>query len=168
MKKLVFTHTDIIAINSAATVSPGYVHAGDMTVNQFLSMDLKTFKSAEGKKLKWTQRIALGSFQKNLAKKVKKGKVDGQASLHDVTKAPSANKFGLMATIFSSVGLLLMFTPVGLLGMALGIAGFVLGLIGLKRDADMTLSLIGVVIGGLVILITVLAVIIVASWLAWY
>ena len=60
MKKLVFTllffagllyHTDIIAINSAATVSPGYVHAGDMTVNQFLSMDLKTFKSAEGKKL---------------------------------------------------------------------------------------------------------------------
>ena len=73
-----------------------------------------------------------------------------------------------MATIFSSVGLLLMFTPVGLLGMALGIAGFVLGLIGLKRDADMTLSLIGVVIGGLVILITVLAVIIVASWLAWY
>jgi hypothetical protein len=176
MKKLIFTllliagfiyQSDVMAINSTSNTALTMATPGSMTVNDFLAVDLKTYKSADGKKLKWTQRIALSNFQKGLAKKVSKGKIEGTASLNEAAKAPSANKHGLLSLIFSAVGLVLLFTPVGLVGMALGIAGFVLGLIGLKRDADMTMALVGVILGGLVIFITLLAVIVVASWLAW-
>lgn len=73
------------------------------------------------------------------------------------------NLYGLLATILAGVGILLLFTPIAIAGLLFSIAGFVLGLLGLKRDNQMVLAIIGTILGGLVIFLLLLSVVLVAS-----
>jgi hypothetical protein len=139
-----------------STLSP------QMTINDFVKMDIKGLRKADGNKLKWGQRIALGMAQKNFAKKIKKGKMDGTASL-DTALAPGSNNIhGLLSIIFAFTGL---FIPI--LGFGLLIAALVLGIIGIKKDANPTMAIIGTVVSGVFILLVLVALAVIASgcWL---
>lgn len=150
------------AINSekAPAQGMGLSIGSQMTVNDFISFDAKNYRSADGKKLKWTQRLAFNIVKKNLERKVKKGKIDGDMTM-DKAGAAGGNIYGLLSLIFSVVGL---FVPI--LGLGLLIAAFVLGLIGLRRDNNPTMALIGLIISG-VFLLLILIVIAVGISLLW-
>lgn len=134
--------------------------SSQLTVNNFLAFDAKSYRTADGKKLKWTERLAFKVVQKNLARKVQKGKIDGDMTM-DQAKAAGGNIYGLLSLIFAVVGL---FVPY--VGLALLIAAFVLGLIGIKRDNNPTMAIIGLVLSA-VILLLLLIVIAVGVSLLW-
>lgn len=131
-----------------------------ITVNNFLAFDAKSYRTVDGKKLKWTERLAFKVVQKNLARKVQKGKIDGNMTM-DQARAAGGNIYGLLSLIFAVVGL---FVPY--IGLALLIAAFVLGLIGIKRDNNPTMAIIGLVLSA-VILLLLLIVIAVGVSLLW-
>lgn len=140
-----------------------------LSVQQFIDFDLKSYRDANGKKLPLLKRFSISILQKKLAKDVKKGRVEANADLSAAMKAPSANKRGLLSLIFSSLGLIFLFIPyVAILGFGLSVAGFVLGIIGLSRDEDMTMALLGVILGGIGLFIYLLAIVIVAAWFSWF
>lgn len=143
--------------------------AAQLTVNDFLAIDLKSYRNVEGKKLSWPQRIVLKGAQKNFAKQIKKGKLEGTANFQQAAaEVNRANRTGRMSLIFSSVGLALLFIPyISIVGFGLSIAGFILGLIGLKKDEDPTMAIIGTVLGGLVLFLFLLAIAFIASWGGW-
>ena len=151
------------AVNTHPPVSSGSMPlTPQMTINDFVKMDIKVFRNADGKKLKWGQRIALGMAQKNFARKIRKGKMDGAASL-DTALAPGNNNInGLLSIIFAFTGL---FIPI--IGFGLLIAALVLGIIGIRKDANPTMAIIGTVVSGVFILLVLVALAIIASgcWL---
>src|SRR4030095_7228477 len=124
-----------------------------MTVNDFLSIDFKQYRAEDGNRLKWGQRIAMKLFQKKIARELRKGKIEATSPFFDYSRGEGySNRTGRLSLIFSSVGILMLFIPyLAIVGVALGIAGFILGVIGLKKDADPTMALIGMIIGGLVL-----------------
>jgi len=154
---------------SAVNTNPAPVASGamtlnpQMTINDFLSVDLKGYHNADGKKLKWGQRIAIGMAQKNFAKKVRQGKMDGTAALGTALAPGNNNIHGLLSVIFAGVGL---FIPV--LGLALIIAALVLGIIGLKRDANPTMAIIGTALSGLFLFLIIIALIVIAASGCWF
>ena len=148
---------DAAAINTNESVAaPGaFSPALQMSVNDFIAFDAKEYRKADGKKLKWTERLAFKLVQKNLAKKVKKGKIEGTMPMHEAGNAAGGNLYGLLSLIFSVVGLFVPF-----LGLALLVAALVLGIIGINRDNNPTMAIIGTVLSGLflfLILIVLLA-----------
>ena len=133
-----------------------------ITVNDFLAFDFKGYQTMDGKKLKWGQRVAMSMAQKSLAKKVKKGKIDGASTLDLSAAVGGNNTYGLLSIIFSIVGL---FVPY--LGLAMIIAGLVLGIIGIKRDANPTMAIIGTAVSAAFLLLVLIAIVALASW-GWY
>jgi len=162
---------NLLAVNIATgpyTIE-NYSKGTSITVNDFLSLDSKEIRTPDGKKLSWTKRLGMKMTQKHLAGQVRKGKIDGGADLHAAMKAASANKKGLYSLIFSSLGLIFLFIPyVAILGLGLSIAGFVLGIIGLKRDEDTTMALLGVILGGVALFIYLLVIVAIAAWFSWF
>ena len=103
-------------------------------------------------KLSWWKKWLLKSWQKKMQR----------------TAAPSAkSKRGLLSLIFGSLAFLLLWTPAAIISLPLCIAGLILGIIGLKRDANNTMAIIGVVMSGLTALIFIAALLTVLTW-AWY
>lgn len=149
----------VMAVNSV-TVAPAVAidAASMMTVNDFLALDIKNFKTADGRKLGWTKRIAFQGMQKNLAKKVKKGKLQGDMTMKEAS-ALSGNMYGFLSLILSVLGL---FIPY--LGLAMLVAGLVLGIIGINRDNNPTMAIIGTVLSALFLLLLVIVVIASISW----
>lgn len=144
----------VSAINSEKIPATGgaLVFTPQFTVNDFLSLDVKNYRTADGKKLKWTERLAFKVVQKNLARKVKKGKIDGDLAMEDA-KAAGGNLYGLLSLIFSVVGL---FVPY--VGLALLVAAVVLGIIGINRDNNPTMAIIGLVISALALLLILIVI----------
>lgn len=106
-----------------------------------------------------------GFFQRILEKKIVK-KITKKLGLADEDRTKrSGNLFGLLATIFGVLGLILLFTQLGLVGILFGIAAFVLGLIGIKRDDSITLGIVGTILGGLMVLLFLIAIVFLASLL---
>ena len=132
--------------------------ASTMTVSDFLAVDFKGYRTAEGKKLKWTQRLAFSMTQKNLAKQVKKGKIEETATMDMAMAAKGRNTFGLLSVIFSVAGLVIPY-----FGLAMIIAGLVLGIMGIKRDSDPTLAIIGTVISSVFLVLLLLVLVAFAS-----
>ena len=150
-----------INVDNAPASGTGSTIASQMTVNDFIALDVNSYRTAEGKKLKWTQRLAFNLVKKNLERKVKKGKIDGDLSMDQAKGGAGGNIHGLLSLIFSVVGL---FIPI--VGLALLIAAFVLGLIGLKKDNNPTMAIIGLVVSGAFLLL-ILIVIAVGVSLLW-
>lgn len=144
----------VSAINSKKIpVSGGaLVFTPQITVNDFLSLDVKNYRTADGKKLKWTERLAFKVVQKNLARKVKKGKIDGDLAMDDA-KAAGGNLYGLLSLIFSVVGLFIPYV-----GLALLVAAVVLGIVGIKRDNNPTMAIIGLIISALALLLILIVI----------
>ncbi|GHB84363.1 hypothetical protein GCM10007390_44520 [Persicitalea jodogahamensis] len=121
--------------------------------------------AAKPAKLTWTQKIAAKKIQKQIKK----------ASSPETAKAAKAeNTIALLSLVFGGAGLLLLLLGSGL-GILLGIAGLVLGIVGLGRikkgqapDSTKTMSLLGVIFGGLVTLLGLIVVAAVASYGGFY
>ena len=155
---------DSFAVAPHPTPHPDYnsnVSAlSEMTIENFLSLDIKNMKQANGKKLKWTHRMALGMTQKKMARKVRKGKLDKTAKF--ATVANPANKRGRLSLILTVGGFLLLFVPVAgiaTLGFLASLVGFGFGLSGIRKDEDNTMAIVGTIVGGTVILLTLIAII---------
>ncbi|MDQ3015450.1 MAG: hypothetical protein M3R25_01820 [Bacteroidota bacterium] len=156
----VFSH-QALAVNSHRSENAMTIGVkSQMTVNDFLAVDLQNFKSADGKGLKWTQKLAFKAMQKSMARKVAKGKIEGTMSLEEAGTAAGGNLYGLLSLIFSVVGL---FIPY--LGLAMLIAGLVLGIIGITRDNNPTMAIIGTVLSAVFLL---LILIVIAASIAWF
>ena len=153
------------AINSASMPPSGGALAfgQQVTVDDFIAFDVKSYRTADGKKLKWTQRLAFNLVQKNLERKVRKGKIDGTMTMDEAVRGSGAggNIYGLLSLIFSVVGLFIPYV-----GLLLLVGAFVLGLIGIKRDNNPTMAIIGTIISA-VFLLLLLIVIIVGASILW-
>lgn len=134
-----------ISVEHPPVASDAHMMSQTMTVNDFLATDFKGYRTAEGKKLKWTQRLSFGLVQKSLAKKIRKGKLDGHTPMTMVARSP--NIYGLLSLIFSIAGLLGRYY-----GLAFIIAGLILGIIGIRKDADPTMAIIGTILSGAILL----------------
>ena len=110
------------------------------------------YEYSTGKKLSFVEKLGFKILQKKLKKGAALPKAGGDGG----------NLLSLLSCIFGGAGLLIAFVS-GLGGILLGIAGLVLGIIALKKEDSRTLAIIGTICGGLVVLISIVAVIIVAS-----
>lgn len=109
--------------------------------------------------------IKLTLTQKLISKKIQKQ--TQKENSPEVAKAAKAeDTMSLLALIFGGAGLvMLLATSAGTLGLLLGIAGLVLGIIGMQRvkkgqapASSKILALLGLILGGLVTLIGLIAV----------
>jgi len=129
------------------------------SVEDFFELTPKEIEARTGKKPSLGERIALKLAQKRVKKQLKKGKQP------DFQEESSDGRFSLLSLIFGGAGALLVFLPIiGLLGLLAGIAAVVLGVIGLKRENKKTMAIIGTVLGGLVVLLFIVAIVVVASY----
>ena len=121
------------------------------------------YLSAKGKfeqrKPNFIERFAIRLAQKSIVKKIAKGELVASAA-PDETGPGNPNKRGLVSLLFALVGILFLFIPGGLAGIGglFAIAGFILGIIGLKRDEDKTLALIGTIVGAIVVTLYLLVI----------
>ena len=138
----------------------------NITVSQFLSLDFDKIQESNLVSLNWMQKSLLKSAQKRLAKKVSKGKIDAsQSLLNKSAAAKGENRRGMFSLIFGGAGFLFLFLgPLAYLSLPLGIAGLILGIIGVKKDKNDTMAIIGMVFGSLVILLFLLAAVLIASF----
>ena len=171
MKKLLFTlglliglsfTTHVFAVKSSSgfrvMTAPATEMQTQMTVNDFLAFDVKNYRTAEGKKMGLVKRMVINTAQNKLEKKIKKGELAGTTLMSEVEASPGKNTYGLLSLIFGVAG---WFIPV--LGLAMIIAGFVLGIIGIRRDYNPTMAIIGTVVSALGLLIILLALVFIAS-----
>lgn len=157
------------AINSVSSAPSNNSSANmlsNITVSQFLSLDFDKIQESNLVSLNWMQKSLLKSAQKRLAKKVSKGKIDAsQSLLNKSAAAKGENRRGMFSLIFGGAGFLFLFLgPLAYLSLPLGIAGLILGIIGVKKDKNDTMAIIGMVFGSLVILLFLLAAVLIASF----
>ncbi len=116
--------------------------------------------AAKPAKLTWTQRMVAKKIEKQIKK----------ANAPEAVKATKAqDTVALLSLIFGGAGLLLLFVGGGF-GLLLGIAGLVLGIIGLGRvkkgeapASSKTMALLGTIFGGVVALLGLIVVAAVSS-----
>jgi hypothetical protein len=82
------------------------------------------------------------------------------------------NTYGLLSTIFGAAGFLFLIIAssgsagfLGILSLLLAVAGLVLGILGIKRDKNSILGIIGTALSGVLLLLYIFAIILVASLL---
>ncbi len=112
--------------------------------------------AAKPAKLTWTQKIVAKKIEKQIRKA---NAPEGEKA------AKKEDTMSLLALIFGGAGLVFLFAVNATLGLLLGIAGLVLGIIGLQRvkkgeapASSKILALLGLILGGVVTLIGLLAV----------
>lgn len=166
------------------SVSPGFaVHpveptskvkstalSSSMTINQFLSIDAGQIRKSHGIKHAWIKRWTLRHAQHRLSKKLVTGELKGETRLDlALAKGGDPNKRGKFALIFAGAGFLFLFLgPLAYLTLPLAVAGLILGIIGVQKDRDRTMAIIGIVLGGLTLLIFLLALLIVLTFLGLF
>ncbi len=129
-----------------------------MTNEDFLSLTPKQVEAKTGEKMSLVQKMGLKIAQKRFKKELKKNP--------DARAEGNLDVVGLLSLIFGGLGLILLFTPLGLLGLLLGIAGFVMGFVGMKKDgANKVFRILGIVFGGLTILLLLIGIIFIAAFL---
>ena len=137
----------------------------DISVGQFIALDFEKLQESKLIKINWIQKSIFKAAQKKLTKKVNKGKINASQSLFKAGAGKSENRRGMFSLIFGGAGFLFLFLgPLAYLSLPLGIAGLILGIIGVKKDKDDTMAIIGMVFGSLVILLFILAIILIASF----
>lgn len=139
-----------------------------ITIGQFLSLDPNQIQKSNGIKNAWVKRMVIRHAQERLKKRMEKGQLAPESALHQAyAKEGDANKRGKFALIFSGVGFLFLFLgPLAFLTLPLAIAGLILGIIGLQKDRDSTMAIFGIVLGGLTLLLFLLALLIVFTFLS--
>lgn len=108
--------------------------------------NVKKIEEETGSKLSFGQKIALKTLKLKANKSLNSGNID---------------TLSLLALIFGGAGLLFLFAGFGWL---LGIAGFIMGLIALKKGTpNKTMAILGVVFGGIALLVGLLILLAVAA-----
>jgi len=143
-----------VNIENEISVETIFKNPGQITVNEFIAVDFKNYRTEEGKKLKWTSRLVFKGAQKKLARQVDQHKLDGDMLLEDVAKGGGRNIHGLLSVIFAGAGL---FIPI--LGFGLIVAALILGIIGIRRDYNPTMAIIGTVLSGVILVLFLLVLI---------
>lgn len=131
--------------------------SAQVSVEDFLNMTPKQFEEQSGQKMSFVQKVAFKMAQNKVKKQVAKGKLDANAPA-------SAGTMSVLALVFGAAGLVLLFVS-GLFGLLLGIAGFILGLVAMKKEGSNVMNILGAVFGGLSILLFLVLLIAVASFL---
>lgn len=129
-------------------------------MNTFIDPSSADRNNAKNQKPGLIKRMVLKTAQKSILRKIAKGKLDTLVYQNRPEETINPNKRGLISVLFAGVGLLFLFVPGGLAGIGglFAIAGFILGIIGLKRDEDITLALIGTIVGALLIALYVVVI----------
>lgn len=129
----------------------------DLTVGDFINMTPKEYAEKSGEKMSFTKKLAFKMVQNKVKKQVAKGKVDASAPA-------SGNTMSLLSLIFGAAGILFIWLPtIGILGLLLGIAGFVFGLVAMKKEGSNVMNLLGTIFGGLTVLLFLVAIVLLAS-----
>jgi hypothetical protein len=146
------------------------VFSQSMTVNQFLSIDPDQIRKSNGIKQAWAKRWVVRHAQHRLQKKIDNGKLSRESTLNQAfAKGNNPNNRGKWSLILAGAGFLFLFLgPLAYLTLPLAVAGLVLGIIGLQKDRDRTMAIIGIVLGGLTLLIFLLALLIVFTFLGLF
>lgn len=141
------------------TSSTANVFSKTMTVNQFLSIDPDQIRKSNGIKQAWVKRWAVRHAQHRLQKKIDNGKLTRESALnHAFAKSNNPNNRGKWSLILAGAGFLFIFLgPLAFLTLPLTIAGIVLGIMGIQKDKDSTMAVIGLVLGILTILLFLIA-----------
>jgi hypothetical protein len=124
-----------------------------LTTAEFVKMTPAELETRTGEKMGFTKRMALRMVQNKLEKKMKKNP--------DLASAPVSGGNGLaLASMLLGIGGLFISFFAGL-GLLLGAAGFVLGIIALGKGQNKIMSILGIVFGaisfvlGLLVLVAV-------------
>ena len=156
---LCFTFFGLLPLNtiSATVLTSSYqkITTDNQSFNleDFSKMTVQEYTLRTGKKMSFVEKLAFKVAQKK-AKMMRKA--DGAGG----------NTLSLLSVILGGAGLLFLLigsSGLALLGLLAGIAGFVLGLIGLKKEDSHAMAIIGLICGGIVVLIFLYAILIVAS-----
>lgn len=118
-------------------------------------MTIKEWEKATGRRLSVLQRLTWKMAQKHISKSPNENTTERQ------------RKLGRLSMILGIAGLILLFLPniLAIAGIGLGIAAFILGIKSLKGNSN-TPGIVGLVAGSLTLLLTILAVVIAAAFLA--
>lgn len=138
------------------------VDLSSLTVNQYLAIDPSLISKSHGVKYARIKRWMFRHTQHQLIKKVNKHKISGESKLFEsVVKKTSDNKRGKLATILAGAGFIFLFLgPLAFISLPLAISSIILGILGIQKDRDITLSIIGLVLGGLILLIMLFAILV--------
>ena len=145
------------------------VFSQSMTVNQFLSFDPDQIRKSNGIKQAWVKRWAVRHVQHRLQKKIDNGKLTRESSLNQAfAKSNNPNNRGKWSLILAGAGFVFLFLgPLAFLTLPLAIAGLVLGIMGIQKDRNSTMAVIGLVIGALTILLFLAAILILVAFLGF-
>ena len=159
---LMFTLSFFFAPPLSAALTAPVAEAAPAPSSTFTPADLsrKAVEARLGRKLKFTERIALSIVRKKAKKQARKRAENGPED-GTITDVPS-----LLAMIFGILGIIFTFL-IGV-GILFSIAALVLGIVGLsrvKREAGYRkgkgFAIAGIVLGGLVLLLLLLVLVIV-------
>ncbi len=107
----------------------------------------------------FAQKMAAKFLSKKMAKKLDK-------ALGGAAAGGSGDTAALLSLIFGAAGLGLMWV-LGILGLLLGLAGFILGLYALKRtESKRTMAILGTVFGGICVLLVLLVIVLIGVLLS--
>ncbi len=157
MLALPLTQSFGVAVVTSQENQPALAESTAFSVEDFLNMTPKQFEEQSGQKMSFVQKIAFKMAQNKAKKQVAKGKLDANTPA-------SASTMSLLALVFGAAGLVLLFVS-GLVGLLLGVAGFVLGLVAMKKEGSNVLNILGTIFGGLAILLFIVLLIVVASFI---
>lgn len=151
------------------TSATANVFSKSMTVNQFLSIDPDQIRKSNGIKQAWVKRWAVRHAQHRLQKKIDNGKLTRESNLNQAfSKSNNPNNRGKWSLILAGAGFLFLFLgPLAFLTLPLAIAGTILGIMGIQKDNDSTMAVIGLVLGILTILLFLVAILILVAFLGF-
>jgi len=147
----------VVQPQGGETVEAAEPAAAGITVADFINMTPKEYAEQSGEKMSFAKKLAFKMVQNKVKKQVAKGKVDASAPA-------SGNTMSLLSLIFGAVGIIFIWLPVvGIIGLLLGIAGFVFGLVAMKKEGSNVMNLLGTIFGGLTVLLFLVAIVLLAA-----
>lgn len=112
-----------------------------MTVQEFLLLTPKKYQEITGRRMTFKQKISFSILKAKLKKQLPDEKVEGKKS-----------NLGLLSLIFGGAAFVLI--PIaGIVSIPLAVAAVVLGILGLGKSKGDTKSIIGLVLGGVLLLL---------------
>jgi uncharacterized cupredoxin-like copper-binding protein len=154
-------------------------NADKVTLDDFMNFSPQQIEERTGEKLNFFQKTAVNMLQKKMkkakkkalkkAEKAEKRALKGKKAKKD-KPAGGGNTLGLISFIAGLLGFIMLWFGVGallLLSLLLGITAIITGAMGIKRDDSPVFAIIGLVFGILIMVLFLLAIVVIASFLAF-
>lgn len=141
-------------------INPSHTFPGNLnalSLNEFLKLTPKRYYELTGKRMTLKEKIAFTILKSKLKKQ-----------LPDDKNVPRKNNLGMLSLLFGAGTWVFAFIPaIGVISLGFAVAAVVLGILGLGRKKGDVKSIIGLVLGGLFLLLVVVALAAFASG-GWY